>query len=116
EPREVSDRHAEENSKAGYLFISTDDPWPARGTDAFIDRLPEDWLEERGGRFEVRSNRRKDLPTEVLIDTNGIESANGEGFQFLPAPFRFCLHCGVSYSARQISDFGKVGALGSEGR
>jgi ATP-dependent helicase YprA (DUF1998 family)/very-short-patch-repair endonuclease len=116
EPREVSDRHAEQNSKAGYLFISTDDPWPARGTDPFIDRLPEDWLEERGGRFDVRSTRRKDLPTEVLVDTNGTESPEGEIFQFLPAPFRFCLQCGVSYSARQISDFGKVGALGSEGR
>jgi superfamily II DNA/RNA helicase/very-short-patch-repair endonuclease len=116
EPREVSDRHAEENSKAGYLFMNSVDPWPSRGTDAFIERLPEDWLEDRGGRFDVRSNRRKDLPLEVRIDTDGTESAGGEVFQFLPAPFRFCLHCGVSYSARQISDFGKVGALGSEGR
>lgn len=116
EPREVSDRHAEEHSKAGYLFISSSDPWPARGTDAYVERLPEDWLEDRGGRFDVRSNRRKDLPLEVRINTDGTESPRGEVFQFLPAPFRFCLHCGVSYSARQISDFGKVGALGSEGR
>src|SRR5262249_13289953 len=35
---------------------------------------------------------------------------------FIPAPFRFCLCCGVAYNARQSSDFGKLSALGSEGR
>jgi len=32
------------------------------------------------------------------------------------APFRFCLSCGVSYSARARSEFGKLTSLGSEGR
>jgi hypothetical protein len=35
---------------------------------------------------------------------------------FLPAPFRFCLHCGVSHSSRTTSDFGKLTSLGTEGR
>lgn len=116
EPREVSDRHAEEESKPGFLFASSDQPWPDRDSEEFIERLPEDWLEERGGYFEVRSARRKDLPLEVLVDTSGVEDAGGSRFHFVKAPFRFCLACGVSYSARQISDFGKVGSLGSEGR
>lgn len=32
------------------------------------------------------------------------------------APFRFCLHCTVSYGFRQSSDFAKLTYLGSEGR
>ena len=32
------------------------------------------------------------------------------------SPFRFCLHCGVSYGARQSSDFAKLTELSSGGR
>lgn len=35
---------------------------------------------------------------------------------YIPAPFRFCLNCGVSYNFRQRTDFGKLSSLGSEGR
>ena len=35
--------------------------------------------------------------------------------QFVPAPFRFCLTCGVSYAGRQ-TDLGKLGTLGTGGR
>jgi very-short-patch-repair endonuclease len=35
---------------------------------------------------------------------------------FIPAPFRFCLQCGVAYGGRARSDFPKLGTLGSEGR
>ena len=34
----------------------------------------------------------------------------------MPAPFRFCLHCGVAYEFRQTSDFAKLASLASEGR
>ena len=42
----------------------------------------------------------------------------GEGVEcfFIPAPFRFCLHCGVAYGFRQGTDFAKLSTLGSEGR
>jgi hypothetical protein len=33
----------------------------------------------------------------------------------MPAPFRLCLQCGVSYATRE-RDFGKLTTLGSEGR
>ena len=38
------------------------------------------------------------------------------GVRFIPAPFRFCLCCEVSYGARQTSDFAKLSSLSSEGR
>jgi hypothetical protein len=36
--------------------------------------------------------------------------------EFVQAPFRFCLNCGVEYAGTQGSDFSKLAALGSEGR
>src|SRR5690606_10252569 len=35
---------------------------------------------------------------------------------FVHSPFAFCLHCGVTYSGRERSDFGKLASLSSEGR
>jgi hypothetical protein len=35
---------------------------------------------------------------------------------YFPAPFRFCLSCGISYAMTLRSDFTKLGSLGSEGR
>ena len=35
---------------------------------------------------------------------------------FVESPFRFCLHCRVAYDFRTTSDFGKLTALGTEGR
>ncbi len=42
-------------------------------------------------------------------------SADPVACHYLPAPFRFCLSCGVSYAGR-TGDFVKLGQLGSEGR
>ena len=46
----------------------------------------------------------------------GEHGSEGLDGHFIAAPFRFCLQCGVAYNSRQISDFGKLTALGSEGR
>jgi ATP-dependent helicase YprA (DUF1998 family)/very-short-patch-repair endonuclease len=116
EPREISDISTEEDSKAGFLYVSALDPWPS-DEDGVIDRLPDDWIEEtKSGGLRVRRNRRKDLPRAVRAITG--QQADEDGFEchFIPAPFRFCLCCGVSYGARQRSDFGKISSLGSEGR
>ncbi len=64
----------------------------------------------------MRPNRRKDLPIPIQIGPDAIEAENGFPCHFLPAPFRFCLHCGVSYGFRLHSDFGKLATLSSEGR
>ena len=44
------------------------------------------------------------------------EVADGLNCHYLPGPFRFCLHCGVSYGFRMSTDFGKLATLTSEGR
>lgn len=115
-PREFSDRLADDDSEAGYLYIGSHKPWP-HDIDDLIDGeyLPDDWLEERSGVRRIRSHRRKQLPQHVRVHTSGDEDANGQACVYIAAPFLFCLNCGVSYAARQ-SDFGKLATLSSEGR
>ena len=81
-----------------------------------LARLPDDWLEEHQGKTRLRPARRKELPRPVRIGPDARESESGFDCHFLPAPFRFCLHCGVSYGFRLHSDFGKLATLSSEGR
>ena len=69
-----------------------------------------------GAQLRVRPSRRKDLPIPIRIGPDAIESEMASTAHFLPAPFRFCLHCGVSYGFRLHSDFGKLATLSSEGR
>lgn len=52
---------------------------------------------------------------DVTIDGINATSADPVACHYLPAPFRFCLSCGVSYAGR-TGDFVKLGQLGSEGR
>ena len=118
EPREPSDRVKDGHSEAGFLFFSSENPWPEDDA-AVLDRLPEDWVEERPSGWRVKPHKRKSLPQSVFVHPDGTEeteSSEGQACHFVSAPFRFCLNCGVAYGSRQISDFGKVGALGSEGR
>jgi ATP-dependent helicase YprA (DUF1998 family) len=114
-PRELADRLEDDEGDAGFLYLSSKDPWPEdRGL--IIERLPEDWLEETGGAPRVRRDRREHLPKPVRIGPDGRESEAGRDCHYLPAPFRFCLQCGVSYDFRQRSDFAKLGSLATEGR
>jgi len=50
----------------------------------------------------VRPIRRKELPRPIRIGPDANEAEDGSTAIFLPAPFRFCLHCGVSYGFRRI--------------
>lgn len=117
-PRQLSDRLDNDDGEPGFLYISAASPWPDQAAD-FVHRLPDAWLETVHGTDTpiVRKSQRKNLPQKIHIDGVGAES--GEESQvawWLPAPFRFCLSCGVAYDARQQSDFGKLATLGSEGR
>ena len=78
--------------------------------------MPDDWVEEHRGSPRVRPIRRKDLPLHVRVAPDAREADGGLDCHFLPAPFRFCLHCGVSYGFRIKTDFGKLATLSSEGR
>ncbi|MBI4601554.1 MAG: DEAD/DEAH box helicase [Planctomycetes bacterium] len=114
-PRELRDRQDDEGDP-GFLYLSTSEPWPENPLQDARDRIPEDWIElDRRGNERVRSQRRGKLPQPVRVRRDG--QANDDGIQchFLPAPFAFCLHCGVTYGLER-SDFGKLGTLGTEGR
>ncbi|HLO31646.1 MAG TPA: helicase C-terminal domain-containing protein, partial [Anaerolineales bacterium] len=112
--REFTDRADDEESDAGYLYLSTDNPWTS-GKDMY-DRLPEDWLEERNGEIQVKQYQRRNLPQPFNIVSSGEESEEGEQFHFIEGKFRFCLNCGVSYNPRQGSEFAKLTQLSSGGR
>jgi ATP-dependent helicase YprA (DUF1998 family)/very-short-patch-repair endonuclease len=116
-PRDLTDRSTADG-KPGYLYFGGDNPWPDENTPAFYDRVPEDWVEEHRGNERIKRSYREQLPQSVWVKPDGRLSASddGRGGHFVPAPFRFCLCCGGAYNARQSSDFGKLTALGSEGR
>jgi ATP-dependent helicase YprA (DUF1998 family) len=116
-PRELSDRSSNDG-KPGFLFFSTDNPWPDEDAGELLDRVPEDWVEEHRGSDRVKRSFRDQLPQPVRVapDSRLVTGDEGREGHFLSAPFRFCLCCGVAYNSRQLSDFGKLSALGSEGR
>ncbi len=114
-PRELSDRSGGDGSKAGFLYFSADTPWPS-GTEEELSKLPEDWVEDSNQGPRVKSSRKKNLPRPVTVGPDGKEMVEGVSGHFLESPFRFCLHCRVSYDFRTTSDFGKLTSLGTEGR
>ncbi|MCO5973761.1 protein kinase domain-containing protein [Actinoallomurus soli] len=102
----------------GYLYVDSGRPWP-RTTEEAIDgrRLPESWLEvDDTGQEVVRANYRSKLPIPVRVDPYGAEGQGELEAAFIPAPFRFCLHCGVSYEQVRGKDFAKLATLDQEGR
>jgi ATP-dependent helicase YprA (DUF1998 family)/very-short-patch-repair endonuclease len=115
EAREASDQEGTENSDSGYLYLSTKNPWPSEIAQ-ILESIPEDWIEEHRGQRRVKQSQRENLPEHLNVGVNGQESPDGLSVCFLPAPFRFCICCGVAYGARQKSDFAKLASLSSEGR
>jgi len=114
-PREFGERGGEDDGDAGYLYFNSDDPWPI-DYDGLLNKLPEDWIEEHNDEFRVRSSQRKHLPELFQVNTLGQVQDQGLTTQFITAPFRFCLNCGVTYGSRQSSDFSKLTELSSGGR
>ncbi|MBW1799067.1 MAG: hypothetical protein JRJ21_11940 [Deltaproteobacteria bacterium] len=99
----------------GFLYNNPDNPWPET-IEEILERVPNDWLEEHRGSSRLKKNLRKNLPDRIYIGPHGRGSDDGLPFAYVKAPFRFCLNCGVSYGARQVSDIGKITSLGTEGR
>ena len=124
-PRDLGDRAATndpdgEHAVAGFIQVDPDRPWPAGShlDHAVIQRLPDSWLEDTGNVVRVNSNRRKDIPTRVGVTTAARVEDDTEAMPatWIPAPFRFCPTCGVSYDPSIRSDLSKLSGLSSGGR
>jgi hypothetical protein len=102
----------------GYLYVDPDRPWPAKPEEAIADRrLPESWLEiDDRGQEVIRNSYRDRVPRAVTVDPRGIEDRGELHAAFIPAPFLFCLHCGVAYEQARGRDFAKLATLDHEGR
>lgn len=100
--------------EVGFLHLDDEAPWPTENADV-LARLPESWIELRNGVPTMRASKRARRPEALWVSPNGVIGA-GVRAHWIPAPFLFCLRCGVEYDAHQSSDFGKLATLGSEGR
>lgn len=102
----------------GYLYISSDLPWPADPLAA--GRLPDAWLvtDQDTGQVEILDSKRKYLPDKVHLNVDGTLDETGQGITawFVSTPFAFCMRCGVSYEQVRGQDFGKLATLDAEGR
>ncbi len=113
--RDISDPLQHADGEAGFLYLSTDRPWPNDLRDQ-VERLPDDWLEQRNGVTRIRPNRRDWVPQPIRVRPDGRVGDEGLALHWLSAPFRFCPACGVSYSARLRSDLTALAVIGAGGR
>ncbi|WP_279630036.1 protein kinase domain-containing protein [Amycolatopsis echigonensis] len=106
------------SAEDGYLYIDPARPWPNTIEGAIADRrLPDSWLELDDVRGEVvKDSCRQRVPVSVTVDVYGNEGAGDLPATFIPAPFRFCLQCNVSYEQVRGKDFAKLATLDQEGR
>jgi very-short-patch-repair endonuclease len=122
ERRELSDVPTEKDRKekkeveAGFLAVGLDASWLDNESE-LLESLPDDFLGiNKKGETVVTAAGKKVLPRRIHVAPTGALSPDGEPCLFIPAPFRFCPHCGVAYSARTSGDFAKLTTLGTEGR
>ncbi|RLV09841.1 DEAD/DEAH box helicase [Streptomyces griseocarneus] len=102
----------------GYLYIDHDRPWPDSLQYAVDDRrLPESWLElDDKGQEVVKKSYQHRVPRAVTLNPQGHEGGGELRAAFVPSPFLFCLHCGVTYEQTRGKDFAKLATLDQEGR
>ncbi|WP_420612668.1 DEAD/DEAH box helicase [Candidatus Spongiisocius sp.] len=119
-PRDLGDT-LDDEQRPGFLYLSDKRPWPDE--EEVYRRLPESWFEPDRRIRRIRSNRKAAVPRKVHVQPDGAvasdEHGPGQGMVtgwWTPAPFRFCLNCGVSYEGRLGRDFTRLTTLGSEGR
>ena len=127
-----SRRDREEADGDGYLYLSSEHPWPLT-TAAALDanKFPDTWLtDDRAGYPAVIPSRRDKVPEAVRVLPDGTltqgwstgmpvdaDHVTGDGVRatFIPGTFSFCLRCQTSYEQRG-SDFARLAAVGAEGR
>ena len=110
--RDLDDNKNRDHLVPGFVYLNDNDPWPENDDEA-RHRLPGDWFDPDTNR--LRSNRREQAPQPILVNPDGSLGGNGVAGWWVPAPFRFCLACGVTYSTG-TADFARLSTLGAGGR
>ena len=111
-PRDPLDRQID-RSQDRFAYLGQ---WPSEADDDFFERIPEDFLEETNAGIRIRRDQRDLVPQACEVAPDGTMSHGGVRAWLVPAPFRFCLSCGVTYTGRQTSDIAKLTTLGAGGR
>ena len=120
-PRRLDQRQGEDGQEPGFLYIPPDDPslsdeaWSDDPNDV-ITRVPQDWVDFDKQPERIKSDRKKLVPAEVWLKTDGGTHDGPTKGWWIPAPFRFCLACGMAYGSRVRSDLTKLTTLGAGGR
>jgi hypothetical protein len=110
----------------GFLYIAQTPEYAWDSDQSIIEgdpRLPDEWKEVYKDKERLTPTaRKKYVPRPLFVHTDGSVAEDGKHdpdsvlCHFVAAPFRFCLHCGVSYSTFLDNDFEKLAQLSSEGR
>jgi ATP-dependent helicase YprA (DUF1998 family)/very-short-patch-repair endonuclease len=114
-PRQLNDVFADDGTEAAFVYASGDQPWPEDPAQQ-LDRVPDDWIEIVDGSERIKPSFRQYLPVPALLGPDGRDASEGLACHIIPAPFRFCLRCGVAHAGRRPRDFGKLLTLGAGGR
>lgn len=114
-PRAVSEMVHDGGPAVPGFVCSVPGDWPTDPQE-LLRKLPDDWTEEHHGQLRLKRDRDAWLPYLIQVGLDGKLAPSGDTMLFHPAPFRFCPHCGVSYTHRTKSDFAKLATLSSEGR
>ena len=64
-PQEFDDNAEDDSSEKGYLYLNTLEPWLPEN---MLEKIPEEWLEERNGNMSVIASQRKNLPAPFKIN------------------------------------------------
>lgn len=114
-PREDFFLNKAEGFQSGYLYVSSEAPWPDEPAE-ILSRVPETWIEENRGEYRVKRSAR--VPATIHVSPEGQLDTDGLRAAFVDAPFKFCLNpaCKVAYNARQRSDITKLATIGTDGR
>jgi len=121
-PRDLGDTDSEGDDRSlGFVYLSTESPWPFDNLEEISAKIPPDWLEEiSDGSFRVQRTQVARMPRQLWISPDArVTEYPSEGAiagAFIPSNLRFCLNCGVAYAPTARGDFTKLSTLGFEGR